>query len=480
MTKPVANSQFATAAANISDLVQLRHAVTDLAFFPRKIVNSQLAGQVRSQFRGRGMDFEEVRHYQPGDDVRSIDWRVTARTETPHTKVFREERERPVFVIADLRRTMLFGSVQLKASSVCQLAAALAWAGINSNDRVGALLFGTQQQITLRPRRSHHNVLQLIHGLHDLCTQLPSAESDRFSLAKLLQEARRIAHPGASLFVVSDFHDLDDASREHLYSLTRHCDLTLCQVFDPLERQLPPAGLYPIVSNGQRRTFNTRNRQLQQRCSALFDQHQQQLQLLAGTAEYGHAPGKYRRFRTRYVAPQLFQKSQQVKAAGMNAAPANPLAQLRDIHLPEATSWWPLAPSLWVLLILIAALLGTGLWLLWRNYQRNHYRRLAEKILAKHFVDYRSHSNQIQLCQQVVNTLRRYLLSTPKAKLQASLPTGQLLQCRNRKGQALFSAELSGQIEQLLYAAKPPSLAESAISQLQQSARRWLKEGVYV
>ncbi|MDM3871091.1 DUF58 domain-containing protein [Porticoccus sp. W117] len=288
MTKPSTTAnQFATAVANIDALVQLRHGIGDLTFFPRKIVGSQLAGQVRSSFRGRGMDFEEVRHYQAGDDVRSIDWRVTARTETPHTKVFREERERPVLVIADLRRAMLFGSKRLKASTVCELATALAWAGIDKNDRVGALLFGPQQQITVRPRRSHHNVLQLIHGLHDLCSQLPGADSNKFTLAKLLEEGRRIAHPGTSLFVISDFHDIDNASREHLYTLTRHCDLTLCQVFDPLERQLPPAGTYPIVSNGERRLLNTRSRQLQQRCSALFDDHNKQLQKLAAQLGMG-------------------------------------------------------------------------------------------------------------------------------------------------------------------------------------------------
>ena len=144
-------TQFADAVANINELIQLRLAVKELVFFPRKIAHSQLAGGQRSLFRGRGMDFEEVRHYQPGDDVRAIDWRVTARTETPHTKVFREERERPIFIITDLRRPMLFGSKTLKLDTACKLSAALAWAGINSNDRIGALLFGARQQLTIRP-----------------------------------------------------------------------------------------------------------------------------------------------------------------------------------------------------------------------------------------------------------------------------------------------------------------------------------------
>ena len=278
---------FADQVANISELVQLRHAVKGLVFFPCKVARSQLAGGQRSLFRGRGMDFEEVRHYQPGDDVRTIDWRVTARTETPHTKVFREERERPVFIITDLRRPMLFGSRQLKAGAACQLSAALAWAGIRANDRVGALLFGPQRQLTIRPRRSHHTVLQLIHSLHDLCGELPDSESDRFGLDRLLEEARRIAHPGASVFVVSDFQDLDNACREHLYSLTRHCDITLCQLYDPLERELPPPGHYPLIRNGRRQLLNTRSRNLQQRCAELFDQRNRELRQLAGQLQMG-------------------------------------------------------------------------------------------------------------------------------------------------------------------------------------------------
>ena len=98
-------------------------------------------GGHQSRFRGRGMDFEEVRQYQPGDDIRTIDWRVTARTMTTHTKLFSEERERPVLVVTDLRPTMFFGSKELKSVTACQVAAALAWAGLNANDRVGGAYF---------------------------------------------------------------------------------------------------------------------------------------------------------------------------------------------------------------------------------------------------------------------------------------------------------------------------------------------------
>lgn len=278
---------FAAAVADTSELVKLRHAVKDLVFFPRKIAHSQLAGGQRSHFRGRGMDFEEVRHYQPGDDVRAIDWRVTARTHEAYTKVFREERERPIFIITDLRRPMLFGSTNLKASLACQLSAALAWAGIKACDRVGALLFGASQQRDIRPRRSHHTALQLIHALHELAGDLVTTDNDRYQLANILEESRRIAHPGASIFIVSDFHDLDQSCREHLYELAKHCDLTLCHIFDPLEQQLPPPGLYPIIANGQRQLLNSSNKKLQQRCADAFSERQQQLQQLSAELRSG-------------------------------------------------------------------------------------------------------------------------------------------------------------------------------------------------
>ena len=131
-----------------------------------------MAGGHRSRFRGRGMDFDEVRIYQPGDDVRSIDWRVTAKTQTPHTKIFREERERPVLVVADFA-AMFFGSQRLKSVVACEIAAARA--GLNANDRVGGLIFGPQQQTEIKARRSHHAVLQFIHDLRDFWQLLQHA-----------------------------------------------------------------------------------------------------------------------------------------------------------------------------------------------------------------------------------------------------------------------------------------------------------------
>tara|TARA_R110000787_G_scaffold19297_7_gene58076 strand:+ start:8490 stop:9452 length:963 start_codon:yes stop_codon:yes gene_type:complete len=249
----------ANVAAATADLVRLRHAARDLTLFPRLPPRAVSAGGHQSRCRGRGMDFDEVRPYQPGDDIRTIDWRVTARTTQTHTKVFREERERPVIVVVDLRQTMFFGSKKTKSVVACEVAAALAWAGCNAGDRVGGLVFAPDQQRDIRAGRSHHSVLQLIKILSDTSASLIDRRTDRFSLTQIFEDTRRIAHPGAAIVFISDFHDFDRDGERHLFELARHSDVTLCHIYDDLEVRLPPPGNYPVTNGGRRFTLNTRN-----------------------------------------------------------------------------------------------------------------------------------------------------------------------------------------------------------------------------
>ena len=286
-------SQHNPAVADINALLKLRFAARDLTFFPRMAARGQMAGGHQSRFRGRGMDFDEVRQYQPGDDVRTIDWRVTARTQTPHTKVFREERERPVIVITDLRPNMFLGSRNLKSVVAAEICSTLCWAGLYANDRVGGMIFGAQQQYDIRPKRSHHTVLQLIHSLHDYTGLLLNATQSRFALSDMLSEARRVIHPGTSLFIISDFYDYQpgqrsDQTHQHLFQLARHCDLTLCHIIDPLDQQLPPPGSYAITDGTQRALLNTRQQKLRQRYEQQFRNRQQQLRQLCGQLAMGY------------------------------------------------------------------------------------------------------------------------------------------------------------------------------------------------
>jgi uncharacterized protein (DUF58 family) len=265
------------AIANLSEMVKLRYGARELTSFPRVQARQMMAGGHRSRFRGRGMDFDEVRIYQPGDDVRSIDWRVTAKTQTAHTKIFREERERPVLVVSDLRSSMFFGSQRLKSVVACEISAALAWAGLNANDRVGGLVFGAQRQAEVKSRRSHHAVLQFIHELRDFSEQLLEPAADQLSLAHILEEARRFSLPGTTIFIVSDFYDFDEDCERHLFELARHGNLNFCQVYDNIETELPEPALY-AVSDGERQTLlDTSNKTLRDQFANAFDARNQRL-----------------------------------------------------------------------------------------------------------------------------------------------------------------------------------------------------------
>lgn len=290
---PTANSDN-PAVASLAQMIRLRYGARELTGFPKIQARQMLAGGHKSRFRGRGMDFDQVRIYQPGDDVRSIDWRVTARTQEPHTKIFSEERERPILVISDLRGPMFFGSQRLKSVVACEISASLAWAGLAANDRAGGLVFGSQQQVDIKSRRSHHAVLQFIHALHEYSSQLLEPQPDRYSLGDILEESRRFILPGSTVFIVSDFHDLDSSCERHLFELARHGNLNFCHVYDNIETELPPPSLYAVTDGQQRIMLDSSNKQLRQQFVDAFSQRSQHLrklseQLSAGLLSFNSA-----------------------------------------------------------------------------------------------------------------------------------------------------------------------------------------------
>ena len=270
----------AGAYSDLAQLLRLRFAAQDLKLFAKRPVRSLLTGGERTRFRGRGIDFEEVRLYQPGDDIRTIDWRVTARTQVPHTKIFREERERPVFMVADQRATMFFGSQRCFKSVLCaHICALLGWAALGNSDRVGGLVFGDHTQRDIRPRRSKHAMLELLHQLQDYNHRLqsPIPPADGVKLVDILADTRRIAKPGCALFIVSDFHDFDAACEQQLFELARHTDVTLVHVFDPLERQLASNSILTISDGQSRCRIPANERRFQQAYHENYQKHLQDL-----------------------------------------------------------------------------------------------------------------------------------------------------------------------------------------------------------
>jgi len=232
-------------------LLNSRHWASQLNLFSRRAASSTLFGNTRSCFRGRGMEFEEVRRYQPGDDIRTIDWKVTARNPGTYTKLFCEERERPCHIIVDQRSALFFGSGdRFKAVLAAEICIALAWAALAVGDRVGAQIIGDTSEIDIRARNSRKTVLRLIEGVHTFNTQLLNTklktDHQASSLSHYFDECLRIIRPGSAVFVISDFHDVDAYCIKALSKISKRADITLFQVFDPLEEQLPQTAVLPI------------------------------------------------------------------------------------------------------------------------------------------------------------------------------------------------------------------------------------------
>lgn len=252
------------AYAALEDLIALRFPARQLNLARRKRALSVLAGPNKSNFRGRGIDFEEVRDYQAGDDIRSIDWRVTARTGKAHTKLFREERERPVLVAIDQRSSMFFGSSHcFKSVLAAQLGSLLAWSALDAGDRVGGLVFNNSGHREIRPRRSRKTVLALISQVVEYNRALPSESEIAIAFSEVLANLRRIARPGSSLFLLSDFRGAaEERAREQLFQLAQHIEITAIACSDPLEGELPRAGHYAVTDGSERSELDTAERAL--------------------------------------------------------------------------------------------------------------------------------------------------------------------------------------------------------------------------
>jgi uncharacterized protein (DUF58 family) len=213
----------------------------------RQPAASALAGAYRSRFRGRGVDFLESRNYQPGDDIRNMDWRVTARTGRAHTKVFQEERERPVLVLLDASPSLFFGTRRvLKSVAAGQMAAAVAWSAVRRGDRIGGFLFAPGRHRELRPAGGRRGAMRMIQGLVDWLQPEEYPDQGQEPLSGALERVRHAVRPGSLVIIISDFFGMDENCNRHLSRLRQHNDIIGCQVLDVAEHLLP-AGAYPIT-----------------------------------------------------------------------------------------------------------------------------------------------------------------------------------------------------------------------------------------
>ncbi len=209
-------------------------------------IRARQAGQHLSVYKGRGMDFAESRAYIPGDDIRAMDWKVTARTGIAHTKIFQEERERPILIWTDLRPAMFFATRgRFKSVLAAEIASLLVWKSWLDGDRAGGMVVGANTHSEIRPARSKSKILQLLQLLANYTQELRSQSEQSLPpqqtepLAHSWKRLRRVSSPGSQVYIISDFRGLDSEAEKQLLSISRHAAITLVCISDPFEKQLP-------------------------------------------------------------------------------------------------------------------------------------------------------------------------------------------------------------------------------------------------
>src|SRR2546422_7951094 len=230
-------------------------AVRKIQIRTSHLVSDLFAGQYQSVFKGRGMEFAEVRLYEPGDEIRSIDWNVTARAGVPFVKRYAEERELTVMLLVDASASTRFASVrQLKSALAAELAAVLAFSAITNNDKVGLVIFSDRIELALPPRKGTHHVLRVIREVLSL---RPAGRGT--DIAAALEHLARVTKRRCVLFLVSDF--LDPGCRRALRMAARRHDLIAVVLEDPREAVLPAVGLVELeeAETGERYVVDTGN-----------------------------------------------------------------------------------------------------------------------------------------------------------------------------------------------------------------------------
>lgn len=235
----------------LSELISIQRHANKVYYPPEGY--ALRTGAHKSKLRGRGIDFSEARNYQAGDEIRHMEWRITARTGRPHVKVYQEERERPVVIFVDFNPSMYFGTQRaFKSVIAARLAAIIAWTAAKQGDRVGGFLFSNDKHHEFIPRARQAGVLPLLAKIclySENYNQNEYASSRSFSHA--LRRMRRVAKPGSIIVLISDFYNIDEQTERHLNNLRSHNDILAYHICDPLELSPPPDGQYAITNGSQ-------------------------------------------------------------------------------------------------------------------------------------------------------------------------------------------------------------------------------------
>lgn len=243
-------------APDLAALSRLQQEARGFSFLNRQPVHSLLAGRRASRVRGRGLAFEEIRAYRPGDDIRHIDWRASVRTGNTQTRVFTEERDRPMLLVVDLSAQMFFGTVHATKSAIAaQVAALCCWRGLAAGDRLGALVFGDGGMTEFRPHRSRVAVMRILGEVTRRAEALATASpgpAGSAALNEALRRAERLVTHDWMVVVIADIQAADAEAARIVGRIARHNDVIAIPISDPLERALPDAPWRGRATDGER------------------------------------------------------------------------------------------------------------------------------------------------------------------------------------------------------------------------------------
>lgn len=256
------------------DTAELLKKVRKLEIKTKGLTKQIFSGEYHSAFKGRGMSFSEVRDYQYGDDVRNIDWNVTARTGGPHVKIFEEERELTVMLLIDVSASSFFGvSSRFKSDMMTELAAVISFSAITNNDKVGAIMFSDRIEKYLPPKKGKQNILRIIRELLNL-----TPEKSGTNLSEALIYLNNIEKKRAIVFVLSDF--MAEGYQQALTIAAKRHDIIGVHIFDEREKSLPDVGLLHVedVETGQKRLIDTSDANIRTQYASFFESNKERFQ----------------------------------------------------------------------------------------------------------------------------------------------------------------------------------------------------------
>jgi len=271
-----------TVYANLDELVRLQFKASGFNFLPKQPVHSILSGRHASKLRGRGLNFEELRNYLPGDDTRNIDWKVTARTRTPYVRVYTEEKDRTVWLLIDQRVNMFFGSKErLKSVVAAEVAAISAWRVLSVGDRVGALVFNDSEISVVPPHRSRESVMQILKQVVEKNHALnagPGLKPDNGKLNEALKQVSILARHDCLVCLITDGDGINPDTRKHITRISEHNDVLTAFIYDPLEKDMPAAGRLRFADDKGQLEVDTSSRKLRNAFQNEFEQRLEWMQ----------------------------------------------------------------------------------------------------------------------------------------------------------------------------------------------------------